>query len=248
MSGSFTTMLQDGYRVLWKLIVLVLRVPDSPPALPAAPGSAVESFRPSKGFLRYLKLWFWIAAIAIDLLLLVAWIAILIAVPVLGLILLLPFLAISVLPDIVGYVAVHLRVDSTWYVISDRSMRLRRGIWFLHETTITFENVQDVAVSQGPIERYFGIAHVTVKTAGGGGGQPGQAGGHLGLLEGLDNAHHVRDLILSRIRASRAAGLGDERSLPGNASAGPQTPWTPDHLATLREIRDLAAAIGARAG
>lgn len=242
------TILGSGYRLLWKVIEVVLRVPQAPPALPAEPGSAVESFRPSPRFLRYLKLWFWIATLPIDALLLIAWIAILAAVPVLGIILFLPFLGVTVLPGIVGYVALHLRVDSTWYVVSDRSMRLRRGIWFLHETTITFENVQDVSVRQGPVERCFGIAHVTVKTAGGGSDEHGHAGGHFGLLQGLDNAHQVRDLILARIRASRSAGLGDERSMPALSPPASARGWTPEHLGTLREIRDLAVALGSRAG
>ena len=38
----------------------------------------------------------------------------------------------------------------------------------MHETTISFENVQNVEVRQGPLQRYFGIADVVVQTAGGG--------------------------------------------------------------------------------
>jgi uncharacterized membrane protein YdbT with pleckstrin-like domain len=75
---------------------------------------------------------------------------------------------VLIAPDVIAYVGLHLRYDTTWYVFTDRSLRIRRGIWVIHETTITFENVQNVAVAQGPVQRYFGIADVIVQTAGGG--------------------------------------------------------------------------------
>ena len=64
------------------------------------------------------------------------------------------------LPDVFAYVGIHLRYDTTWYVLTDRSLRIRRGILTIHETTISFENVQNVEVRQGPLQRYFGIADV----------------------------------------------------------------------------------------
>lgn len=249
MSAGPSSIAREGYRVVWDIIEVVLRVPAGPPALPVEPGSTTDSFHPSARFLRYLKLWFWLGTLSVDAILLAAWIAILVVLPVLGVILFLPFLAMIVIPGVIGYVALHLRVDSTWYVLSDRSMRLRRGIWFLHETTITFENIQDVAVNQGPVERCFGIAHVRVETAGGGGDHHGHGGGHIGLLEGLDNAPQIRDMILARVKASRSAGLGDDRLALGPPSPiTSNTQWTSEHLAILREIRDLAVGLGPRTG
>ena len=149
------------------------------------------------------------------------------------------FLAVTFLPDVVAYVAIHLRYDSTWYVLSDRSLRIRRGIWTIHETTITFENVQDVTVHQGPLQRYFGIANVVVETAGGGGG--GQEAGvpsHTGLIEGVEDAARIRDLIMARVRQSRAAGLGDEARETERTSHPAAPVWTSEHVAVLREIRE----------
>jgi hypothetical protein len=122
--------------------------------------------------------------------------------------------------------------------MTDRSLRIRRGIWVIHETTITYENIQNVSVNQGPLQRYFGIADVLVQTAGGGGAQqqPGQpaGGAHSGLIEGIRDAPRIRDLLASRMRRSRTAGLGDEPH--DHESAG----FTPRQVALLREIRDAA--------
>jgi membrane protein YdbS with pleckstrin-like domain len=231
------------YRGVWASVVALFRVPDHPPTLPAQ-GEAVRSIRPAPGFLRYLKLFFWLLLIPGDIIPIVAWIAIAVASPPLGAALALPFLVLVVAPDVIAYVAIHLRYDTTWYVLTDRSLRIRRGIVVIHEITISFENVQNVEVRQGPVQRYFGVADVIVQTAGGGAshGKDGGAslGAHAGILQGLDDAAAVRDVILDRVRRSRSAGLGDERRGAPAASAAVASGFPPAHLAVLREIRDAA--------
>ncbi|HWB12079.1 MAG TPA: PH domain-containing protein [Pirellulales bacterium] len=231
------------YGGLWAVLVRWFCVPDRPPTLPVAHGDKCEAFQPSEGFLRYLKFKFWVVLTLIDGAILVGWIVIAAVSPLAGAITALPALAIAVLPDIVAYLAIHLRYDTTWYLMTGRSLRIRRGIWVIHETTITFENVQNVEVHQGPLQRWFGIADVLVTTAGGGsahaaeGKQTVAATSHQGLIEGISHAAQVRDLILSRLRHSRTAGLGDEKEQTiGNGA------WSAEHLAALREIRDLARA------
>lgn len=202
------------YRGIWGGLTRWLKVPDTPPSLPAQDPTVVRSFRPSEAYLNYRKFFFWIGLLVMDFGFTVAWIAIGFASPVIGILITPLALAIIVLPDIVAYIVIHLRYDTTWYVLTDRSMRIRRGIWKICETTITFENIQNIRLSQGPLQRYFGFANVVVETAGGGGSQ-GEHGGmsaHVGVLEGLANAAEVRDLILARLKSCRNSGLGDERS------------------------------------
>jgi len=224
------------YRGIWGVLTRWFRVPSEPPSLPSAFGDAPRSFRPANGFLRYLKFIFWFYCIVIDAAILIGWLGLFAARPRIALWLSPIFFAVAVLPDIVAYIAIHLRYDSTWYVFTDRSLRVRRGIWVIHETTITFENVQNVLVNSGPLERWFGIANVVVDTAGGGKSEQTSHGGHResnfhqGLIEGIDNAQEIRTLILNRVRHSRSAGLGDELATPSG--------WTAEHIAALREIRD----------
>jgi membrane protein YdbS with pleckstrin-like domain len=234
------------YEGIWGVLAKWFRVPREPPQLPAQEGESIESFRPADGFLRYLKLQFWVWLALVDVVILILWIVVTINVPWLGAALAIPALVIAVLPDIIAYVAIHLRYDTTWYVMSDRSLRIRRGIWVIRETTITFENVQNVSVRQGPLQRWFAISDVIVETAGGGQSSQGSHGAegvpsHLGLIEGIADATKIRDMILTHLRKSRTAGLGDEdrRDSPIDAS------WRPLHLEVLREIRDAANALAA---
>src|SRR5262245_41069623 len=150
-----------------------------------------------------------------------------------GVILVIPLAVVLIAPDVVAYVGLHLRYDTTWYVLTDRSLRIRRGIWVIRETTITFENVQNVEIAQGPVQRYFGIADVRVQTAGGVSTKSSHGGertstGHLGILQGLDNAEAVRDLILDRVKRNRTAGLGDEHAAPARETVRSQ--YSPAHL------------------
>ena len=61
---------------------------------------------------------------------------------------------------------------------------------------------------------------------------------HQGLLEGVDNAPEIRDLILQRLKAFTTTGLGDEDDEKLSASG---SGWSPEHVTVLRELRDLVA-------
>lgn len=52
------------------------------------------------------------------------------------------------------------------YVMSDDRLRVVRGLLFRHDTVVPFGRVQHIDVNQGPIERSFGIATLTLHTAG----------------------------------------------------------------------------------
>lgn len=113
----------------------------------------------------------------------------------------------------ITYAAVRLDYELRWYVVTDRSLRIRTGLLNLQETTMSFANLQQVVVAQGPLQRLLGVADVKVQSAGGGGGdEHSKKGGdslHTGIFRGVDNAAQIRDLILERLRSFREAGLGD---------------------------------------
>ena len=224
------------YRGLWKVLSDWFRVPEHPPTLPVREGEIVRSFHPSRAYLSYLKFYFWIALVLVDAAILAGWIAVYLANPFLGTILAIPALIIAVVPDILAYIAIHLRYDTMWYVMSDHSLRCRRGIWLILEHTITFENVQNVHVKRGPVQYYFGISEIVVETAGSSEshGENHFATGNKAIMEGIDNPQEIRDLIMERVRASKGAGLGEEPQ-PESLTA-----WSPEHIAVLREILALA--------
>jgi len=225
------------YHGIWGILTKLLLVPDQPPNLPSLDREHVEYHRPDPSFLAYKKFQFWLGLLALDLILLAAWIVLTIALPVWGLITTPLWLVLIVLPDIIAYIALHLAYDTTWYLLSGRSMRIRRGMWTIHDTTITFENVQNVNIVQGPLQRWFGFANLSVSTAGGGtSSESSTMGAHSGWLEGIKNAGELRQRILEK--AQHNAGLGDEPDSPPSYTTS-NGAFTREQIALLRDIHSL---------
>ncbi|MGH7244044.1 MAG: PH domain-containing protein [Phycisphaerales bacterium] len=236
------------YEGVWGVLADLLRTPRAAPTLPTLPGEEALALKPSNAWLRYLKFWFWIALAAIDIAILGAWLIICLINPVVGAVLAVPAWVLAIVPDIVAYVAIHLRYDTTWYILSPRSIRLRNGIWVIRETTFTFENVQNIEITQGPVERWFGFANLKVETAGGGvvhtqhGSHPD--GSNVAFLFGLENAHEIRQLVMDRVAASRSTGIGDEHHHESVQTR--DATWGAAHLDELRAINArLKQALGA---
>jgi len=224
------------YRGLWAVLTGWFKVPKIPPTLPTVEGGFIRSFHPSPRYLDYLKLHFWVGITLINVALIVGWAMLYLTSSFWAWILLPPALVLIVLPDIVIFVALHLRYDTMWYVMTDQSLRCRRGIWTIIEHTITFENVQNVDVHRGPLQYLFGISTIVVETAGASVGEGGDefAVGNKAILEGIENPKVIRELIMERVRQSRSVGLGDE-----DQTADPdESRWSREDLDLLKEIRD----------
>ncbi|MGH7504174.1 MAG: PH domain-containing protein [Longimicrobiales bacterium] len=108
----------------------------------------------------------------------------------------------------------RLDFEQRWYIVSDRSLRIREGLVRLHEKTMTFANIQQLTIRQGPLQRLLRIADLQVRTAGGGGSSGSEEGVpkqdlHVAYFRGVDNAEHIRDAIRERLRQQADAGLGD---------------------------------------
>lgn len=116
----------------------------------------------------------------------------------------------------IGWVIVKLDYELRWYMLSDRAIRIREGITTVREKTIALANIQNIAIKQGPLQRWLGIADVEVNTAGGGGGSSEMEKKHarteplhVAYFRGVDNAEEIRDLLREGVRRQRDAGLGD---------------------------------------
>lgn len=142
----------------------------------------------------------------------------------------------------ITYAMVRLDFELRWYIVTDRSLRIRSGLTTVQESTMSFANVQQVVVNQGPLQRYLGLADVRVQSAGGGGDQHESKAGdslHTGVFHGVDNAHEIRDLVLARLRQFRESGLGDPDE-PAAASAA--IVGTADPAGTSADSAALIAA------
>ena len=238
------------------------RVSPDPPESPA--GRDALAFRPAPGFLDYLRVMFWSRTVLLAFVVFAGAIFLTLQLPpewaaLLGG----GGIVLFFLWVVVDHWALQLRYDHTWYIVTDRSVRIRHGIWTIREGTVTFENAQNVRVRQGPVQRWFGIADVVIETAAAGvaTGQ-GVTLANQAILAGVADAPGLRDRIAERMRRSRSAGLGGDgpraRSRPAGAGTGAggsadaragsrarsASAWHPAHLAVLREIREAVEKLG----
>ena len=149
-----------------------------------------------------------------------------------------------------GLALVRLDFEKRWYLVTDRSLRLREGLLHVREMTITFANIQNISISQGPIQRALGIADLRVDTAGG--SSPPRRKGkrseesqslHTAYIRGVDNANAIREVIQRRLRGVKDSGLGDHEDTlrPGAPKSAGQS--LAQLLPALQEVAAEASAL-----
>ena len=147
---------------------------------------------------------------------------------------------VFVLAAFVTFVARRINYRLRWYIVTDRSLRIRSGVFSVGELTMTYSNIQEIRVTAGPLQYLLGLADVEVQAAGGGGsGDKYRRGGHTGRFEGLSNANEIRDLIAERVRRYRDSGLGDR---PAQAAMHEESAIAAAK-AMLDEVRALRATV-----
>lgn len=155
----------------------------------------------------------------------------------------------------VSFFIVRLDYELRWYVLSDRSLRIREGVMALREKTMTFANIQQISIRQNPLQRVLGIADVMVETAGGGSGSKGADAGHDAAehlhearFRGVSDAEAIRDIILACVRQHRDTGLGEPSEVI--TTGEPASTATPTTLEAAREllaeVRELRGSLARR--
>jgi membrane protein YdbS with pleckstrin-like domain len=204
------------YEIIKQPLLQVLRAPEDPPQPPRGSADSVQIFKASPRFLT-LKLVVHFASMATALgfeLLLWALSPDSSVAMALG-ITSAAFIAGTFALTLLRYFLIRLEYDMRFYVLTDRSLRIRRGAMTIEESTYTFANVQNLTLRQGPLERLFGLAHLHIDTAG---GRPmakaapaADVMDHRGRVDGIDgaNARALRDQILKWVTRHRDSGLGD---------------------------------------
>lgn len=236
----------------------LLRIPHDP-APPPGDEAATRIFHAAPNFYKYLLLLWALKTAVVLLIVLVPFGAPLIAgavalvsrgKPAGWLLLLIPafVLAVGVITRLFALAVLRLDFEKRWYVITDRSLRIREGVMSVSEMTVNFANVQNLSVSQGPIQRALGIADLQVETAGGGGAARGEHAVrnlHTAIFRGIANAQEIRELIQERLKGLKDAGLGD----PEDAHAVAPVPATrtvvagPQFETALRQVLAEATAM-----
>jgi membrane protein YdbS with pleckstrin-like domain len=234
------------YSLTKGLALAVMKAPTRPPDPPSGSHGEVQIYRASPRFLTYRLLIFWII---ISLNWLVPWGILLVSFierEIAPLIAAIIYAVILLVIQFCVYFAIRIDYEMRYYIVTDRSLRIREGAFIVTEKTISFANVQNLRVVQGPIMRLFGIWHLKVDTAGGGSstGEHTERVAHRVQMAGIENAHEVRDRIRGHLKRHAAStGLGDLDDHDEDTVA-PET-FDATVLAALRGLRKATSGLRA---
>jgi membrane protein YdbS with pleckstrin-like domain len=101
------------------------------------------------------------------------------------------------------------------YVIDHDSIKAKNGVFWKRNVTIPFSKVTNVDVTQGPLQRKFGLGTIHVQTAGAG----GQQGSVAELrLYGIKDFDRLKDVIFLHISAYTGRGASQQAAGPSTRS------------------------------
>jgi membrane protein YdbS with pleckstrin-like domain len=135
--------------------------------------------------------------------------------------------------------------DTLTYTIEEDLVVGTRGVFWKKRVTVPFRKITNIDISQGPVQRLFGLGTIHVQTAGAAGAQAAVA--EL-RIEGMKNFDALRDEILRLLRAfynQRGPAPADtahaDASVPAaDSPQGTETAgWQKTVVDELRAIRSL---------
>ncbi len=141
-------------------------------------------------------------------------------------------LAVMTLPGVVITLPLLMfRYATLRYRFDDEGIAVSWGILFRQEVYLTYRRIQDIHVTRGIIQRWLGIATISVQTA------SGSASAEM-QIEGIVQYEALRDALYQRMRGAHhdedaVAGAG---AVPGANAAPGGSEAEDEALELLREI------------
>ncbi len=109
---------------------------------------------------------------------------------------------------IIGKWATRKYLASHRCTLTNRSLKVNKGVFVKIEKTVPLDRITDVGIIQGPIMRYFDIEALSVETAG------QSSAGALVQMAGIKKGREFRDAVL----AQRDRVVGSQED-PGSTAA-----------------------------
>ena len=78
--------------------------------------------------------------------------------------------------------------------LTERRLRIHRGVWFQKDKTIPLEKIQDLSLQHGPLQRWLGICTIRIETA----GQSGPQNSADAALVGIVDVHGFQEKVLAQ--------------------------------------------------
>lgn len=120
------------------------------------------------------------------------------------------------------------------YRFTDDEVEYRRGVFFQQKTTVPYNRITNVGISQGPIERFVNAGAVGIHTA----GYSSQVGAEL-TIGGVSDFEDIQEQILERVRERLAKATEGDETVDTAADQSDRDGEPSEMLGELRRIREL---------
>jgi putative membrane protein len=124
-------------------------------------------------------------------------------------------------------VVLFIKYRTMRFRVDEEGIWKRQGLLWRHETNVAYRRIQDIHLTSDIIQRWLGLATVSIQTA------AGSSTAEV-TIEGVLEAHALRDYLYTRMRGVRDGAVAAAH-VPKGASGGESHDET---LALLTEIRD----------
>jgi membrane protein YdbS with pleckstrin-like domain len=137
------------------------------------------------------------------------------------------------------FIAKYIRYRTLRYVFTDKEVTMSWGGIQKQSISVSYERVQDIQLSSGPIERQYSLAKVQLQTA------SGDASAEI-VLEGFLNPAELRDQLYEKIQSAKNPGHDKQvhsHAVANEVSSSPELVEVLKHIAgELKAIRKTLAS------
>lgn len=134
------------------------------------------------------------------------------------------------------------RYSTLKYKFDDTGVSMSWGVLFKQEVYLTYRRIQDIHLTRNLLQRWMGLAKISLQTA------SGSSKAEMSI-EGILQAEELRDFLYSRMRGAKNDSAAVKQVSP-DGLATEQTPGLDQERATraLEEIRDALKTLVEKRG
>jgi len=135
----------------------------------------------------------------------------------------------------------YIRYRTLRYRFDDEGVWRRQGLLWRREVNVSYRRIQDIHLTNGIVQRWLGLATVSIQTA------AGSATPQV-TIDGVLEAEALRDYLYTKMRGVRDGTQGAESTTHGQERTAPNVESGDETLALLGDIRDSLRRLEERLG
>jgi uncharacterized protein len=137
--------------------------------------------------------------------------------------------------------ALYIRYRTMRFRFDDEGIWRSQGLLWRREVNVTYRRIQDIQLTNGIIQRWLGLATVSIQTA------AGSANPEV-TIDGVLEAEALRDYLYTKMRGVRDGAHPERAATPAGTAIAAGGSGGDEALALLTDIREAVRRLETRLG